>query len=49
MTDKGLIAAGVFAMAIEPLGGAGGAPVFDDTPANSTEGAVEAGACHVRP
>ncbi|ARP81908.1 hypothetical protein CAL12_14520 [Bordetella genomosp. 8] len=47
VTDKGLIAAGVFAMATEPLDAAatGGRPlaVFDDTPANPTEDAVEAG------
>lgn len=43
VTDKGLIAAGVFAQALEPLGGPGQAPVFDDTPPNPTEDAVEAG------
>jgi alcohol dehydrogenase class IV len=43
VTDKGLIAAGVFAMAIEPLGITGGEVVFADTPPNPTEDAVEAG------
>jgi alcohol dehydrogenase class IV len=43
VTDKGLIAAGVFAMAIEPLGGTGDGAVFDATPANPTEDAAEAG------
>jgi alcohol dehydrogenase class IV len=43
VTDKGLIAAGVFAMAVEPLGGTGDAPVFDATPPNPTEDAAEAG------
>lgn len=43
VTDKGLIAAGVFAMATEPLGPGAASAVFDDTPANPTEDAVEAG------
>jgi alcohol dehydrogenase class IV len=43
VTDKGLIAAGVFGMALEPLGGTGGAPVFDATPPNPTEDAAQAG------
>lgn len=43
VTDKGLIAAGVFAMAIEPLQCHGDTVVFDATPPNPTEDAVEAG------
>jgi alcohol dehydrogenase class IV len=42
VTDTGVKAAGVFAQAIESLGAIPGAVVFDQTPPNPTEDAVEA-------
>ncbi len=43
VTDKGVIAAGVFAMAIDGLGHLTDPVIFDDTPPNPTEGAAQAG------
>jgi len=42
VTDTGVKTAGVFAQAIESLGAIPGAVVFDQTPPNPTEDAVEA-------
>src|ERR1700709_1601378 len=50
VTDRGVIAAGVFAQATEAMppgaagGLAGGHPVFDETPVNPTEEAARRGA-----
>lgn len=48
VTDKGVIAAGVFAQAVEALPGADGFPVFSDVPPNPTEAAAVAGAAVYR-
>ena len=48
VTDQGVIRAGVFAQAMEALGGAGGWPVFDEVPVNPTEAAAAAGASRYR-
>ena len=44
VTDKGVIAAGVFALAVEALPGSARGPVFTDVPVNPTEAAALAGA-----
>ncbi len=44
VTDKGVIAAGVFGQAIEHVEGGADFPIFDDTPVNPTEAAALAGA-----
>jgi len=43
VTDQGVVAAGVFAMATEALGAIAQLTVFDATPPNPTEDAAEAG------
>jgi alcohol dehydrogenase class IV len=43
VTDKGVVAAGVFAIAMDALDAIGEAVVFDATPPNPTEDAAEAG------
>jgi len=43
VTDKGVVAAGVFAMALDALGAIAQPVVFDATPPNPTEEAAEAG------
>lgn len=43
VTDKGVVGAGVFAMAIDALGAIAQPVVFDATPPNPTEDAAEAG------
>ncbi|QHJ00799.1 iron-containing alcohol dehydrogenase [Xylophilus rhododendri] len=48
VTDKGVIKAGVFALAQEAVGDAGRFPVFDDVPVNPTEAAAAAGAALYR-
>jgi len=44
VTDKGVLAAGVFAKAVEAVAGAGDFPVYSDVPVNPTEAAAVAGA-----
>lgn len=44
VTDKGVMAAGVFALAIEAVADAASLPVFTDVPVNPTEAAAVAGA-----
>lgn len=44
ITDKGVVAAGVFALAVEGLATPGAEQIYDDTPPNPTEAAALAGA-----
>ena len=44
VTDKGVVAAGVLAQAMEAMPATGTFAIFDDTPVNPTEGAALAGA-----
>ncbi|MGP1613512.1 MAG: iron-containing alcohol dehydrogenase [Pollutimonas bauzanensis] len=48
VTDKGVMAAGVFGQAIEALPDAAGFPVFSEVPVNPTEAAALAGAAMYR-
>ena len=48
ITDKGVMAAGVFGQAIEALADAAALPVFTDVPVNPTEAAAVAGAARYK-